>query len=135
MGVRIYYNKYLNIPYPDRDRFEEFIRYCTVKELWSMLQSNGIYIMENKGALPLNVSEIDAWDLDKLIRVRSLGYSFILDYDPNIKKNGIAIGTLFRMFDYGSVASGLPKPVFYPIFIYIRDHIGEYYLKYLGAVK
>lgn len=135
MSVRIYYNKYLNIPYPDRKKFEAFIKLCTIDEMLTMLRNNKEYIKNNKGDLDLHTEEITPKVLNSLIRVQSLGYSFILDFNPMVKHRTKSLRTLFNIFDYGSSLTGLPKPIFNPILTYMRDHIGEYYLKYMGAVK
>lgn len=135
MGVRIHYTKYLNIPYPDRKRFEKFIRLCTVDEMYTMIRNNEKYINENLGELDLHMNEITPKVLNRLIRVRSLGYSFILDFNPMVFHHKKSLRTLLNIFDYGSRITGLPKPIFNPILTYMKDHIGEYYLKYMGAVK
>ncbi|MBR3090512.1 MAG: hypothetical protein IKH10_00790 [Bacteroidetes bacterium] len=132
--VRIYYGKLLNVPLEDRERFEKFIKLCTIARFKDILFEKEEYLEPLLNALNLNI-EIILNHLNELIETRSLTYSFLLGFNNSIKAKGESIATKLNMIDYGNQITGLPKLIFNEIFNYIKDHIAEYYIKYLGLVK
>lgn len=129
MSVRIYYGKLLSVPLADRVKFEDFIKVCAVISMRKLLKDKREYLEPLFHSLDLTYNEVYK-QIPNLIEIRSLIYSFILGFTHNDEMT-----TKLKMIDFGSQITGLPKLLFISVFHDIKEHIAEYYLKYLGMVK
>lgn len=132
--MKIEYNRYLKVNPYDRDKFENFVKLCAIRELNMQLINNVDFINEILNEFDLNVDNLLQIS-NKLIVIRKLQNAFLLEYNDNIKYNNIRIKQLFNMIDSGSTITGLPKPFFNRVFTYMHEHIYDFYLKYQGYIK